>query len=130
AGTSPGQSGKESQQRLREDVRRLFGYVMAALNTMSAEIGSPGPPYLQDIAIELFEIITQRPQDHRRALYSAAGGTIRLVVLPINSKPLPVILDHPVHGIRIAVGETEIGMVFRPHPLRRPQIPSVRVGEN
>jgi len=74
-----------------------------------------------------------RPDDQRRTLQLAAGGTVCIVVGPVDTEARPVVLKHRAHDRRIVDRSLEVGVVLRAHrrlPFRAGPVPGVRVSED
>src|SRR6185503_2613711 len=73
-------AGQEAEQRAGELLRRLLGHVMAAVDPPAAEVGGPRAPDRERVAVEVLEVVLDRPEEERRAGDPPARGPVGLVV--------------------------------------------------
>lgn len=59
---------------------------------------------------------------------AAAGGTVRLVCVTVDTQPGAVVIAHRPHGGGVVDRTLVVGMVLRDHVLRVPAVPGVGVG--
>jgi hypothetical protein len=72
---------QEARQRVREVVRRFFSHVMPRIDAVPPHVQGPVPPDRERVAVEVFEVVAQRPQDQERATNPVAGGSVCFLML-------------------------------------------------
>ena len=95
---------------------------------MATNIVRPRPPDLQRIAVQLLEIVTQRPEHQSRAPQPPPGRAVGPLVGEIDAQPRPIVLEHRAHDRRITHGRAELAVVPLAHNLRIAVVPRVRIG--
>lgn len=119
---------QEARQRVREVVRRFFSHVMPRIDAVPPHVQGPVPPDRERVAVEVFEVVAQRPQDQERATNPVAGGSVCFLMLSIDGGASAVILQHASHHKRVPRGFSPLVVILLPHARGVAPIPTVGVG--
>jgi hypothetical protein len=106
---------KKTPKRPRDSLRRLFRHVVAAGYSVPAAVRRPGPPDVEHISIEFWQIIALGPQAEQGTLQGSPVLAVGFVVKAIERWPGAIVLQHPTDRIGILNGREKVRVVLRAH---------------
>ncbi len=80
---------EERQEFASEFFRCLFTHVVTALHPSPAQFLRPGPPDGENVSVEFFQIIFERPQAQGWALQNAAAAPLPRDHVPVRGSVMP-----------------------------------------
>lgn len=104
--------------------------VVAGVDGGTLEVIGPGLPDGQRVSVKVFHVVMGRPQEQRGALHGVSGAAIGFLVLAVNGETCAVVLEHRLHGVRVAGGAAELLVALGAHALGGAAVPGVWVGED
>ena len=117
-------------QLFGQGIGRCLGHVMPTIDGVTAQVDSPRSPDREHIAVKVGEIVPRCPEAENGAFDALTGTACRRIMLAIDAKAGPVILDHRVHRLGVTNSPNVVLVVLAPHGLRRPTIPGAGIGQD
>src|SRR4029453_8224411 len=106
----------------------LLGHVVAGGEGAATQVGRPGSPDAEDVAVQVGQVVAGGPQDQGGAGDLAAGAPVLVVVAAVGTEAGPVVLHHGVDGGRVVDGPPGVGVGLLPPGLGPEGVPAPRGG--